>query len=167
MGGDASFQARAPAADCPFVRGRSFVDVLDDALPTRAVARSDAGSVRHFAAPPPLPFLFAPVPVPGMRARAAYVSTGAHPVPAEAVQEETRLLTPAQQRAVAGLNALGGRLPAGFNFSELRAAYRQLARRLHPDRHQHSGAGSQGHLARDFAVATGHYQILLALFPRH
>ncbi len=150
------------------MRGRPFVDVLDDALQARPAARPDVGAARHFAAPSPLPFLFASMPPPGTRARAAYVRASGPPVSAAATAPRSaRLLTPSQQQAFDGLNALGGCLPAGFTAGELRAAYRQLAVRLHPDRHQQRGDSDHAGLARDFATAAGHYQTLLVLFPRH
>jgi len=42
----------------------------------------------------------------------------------------------------------------------LRRAYRKLARRYHPDRHQGCGAAERERLARLFAEATDHYRLL-------
>jgi hypothetical protein len=46
----------------------------------------------------------------------------------------------------------------------LRRAYRTLARRYHPDRHPGCGAAQRQRLARLFAEATAHYQLLIRRF---
>lgn len=155
-------------ADCLTMRGRSFADVLDAALHAgvepAAVRRASWG----FTAPPlgPLRFAFAAVPPPRPHARAAYELAAATAGSFPRSRPALTLTTP-QQQALDGLNALGGRLPAEFTASDLRAAYRRLAHRLHPDRHRASSAIEAAHLAREFAEATGHYRVLLTLFPRH
>ncbi len=154
-------------ADCLPMRGRSFADVLDAALhggEPAALGRASWG----FASPPPgpLPCGSAAMPPPRPLARAAYELAAATRAPFPR-SRPARTLTAAQQQALAGLNALGGGLPADFSAGDLRAAYRRLAHRLHPDRHHGSGAIDTAHLARAFAEATGHYRVLLALVPRH
>lgn len=84
------------------------------------------------------------------------------PEPAE-VRRPVRTLSPVQQRALECLTALGARLVPAFTASELRREYRQLARRVHPDRHPHATPAERERLARDFGEATTAYRSLLAL----
>lgn len=67
-------------------------------------------------------------------------------------------------RALAGLNALGAGLDDTLTSSTLRRAFRQLAHRYHPDRHQGCSVAEQEQLARAFAEATEHYRVLVAVF---
>lgn len=153
-------------ADCLTMRGRSFADVLDAALHGGVEPVAVRSASWGFAAPPPGPLLFAAVPPPRPHARAAYELAAAAGAPFPRPRPVLTLTAP-QQHALDGLNALGGRLPADFTAGDLRAAYRRLAHRLHPDRHHASGAIDRAHRARDFAEATDHYKVLLTLFPRH
>jgi hypothetical protein len=65
-------------------------------------------------------------------------------------------------RALAALNDLGADLGEDLSPNGLRRAFRQLARRYHPDRHPGSSAAEQDRLARLFAEATVHYRVLAA-----
>ncbi|HUU33595.1 MAG TPA: hypothetical protein VMW48_06000 [Vicinamibacterales bacterium] len=147
------------------MRGRAFADVLDHALRSGAGASSALGTPRRFAPPQPVPLLFVAMPPPASRARTVY-GRASVPVESSVARLPARALTPAQARARDGFNALGGRLGADFTGRELRTAYRLLAHRLHPDRHPACSAIERARLTRDFATAAGHYQVLLALFPR-
>lgn len=64
--------------------------------------------------------------------------------------------------------ALGARLVPAFTASELRREYRQIARRIHPDRHPHATAAEHERLARQFSDATTAYRTLRATVePTH
>jgi DnaJ-class molecular chaperone len=73
-----------------------------------------------------------------------------------------RPLTGRQQRALTQLNDLGARLRADFTVRELRSAFRELARRYHPDRHPGGSRVETARLARMFAEVTESYRQLLA-----
>jgi hypothetical protein len=82
--------------------------------------------------------------------------------PSERRESAARELTAEQQRALAGLIALGARLDAGFTQRELQSAFRSLARRFHPDRHPDSTDAERTTLSRQFAAVLEHYRRLCA-----
>lgn len=89
------------------------------------------------------------------------------PEPAE-VRRPVRTLSSVQQRALECLTALGARLVPDFTAAELRREYRQLARRVHPDRHPHASTEQHARLSREFSDATDAYRLLLGVVePRH
>jgi len=71
-------------------------------------------------------------------------------------------LTADEQRALGVLNDLGADLTATPSSSDLRRAYRRLARRYHPDRHPGSSHAEQVRLSRLFAELTDGYRVLAA-----
>jgi hypothetical protein len=71
-------------------------------------------------------------------------------------------LSARDMRSLAALNDLGAGLGNDLSSSSLRRAFRQLARRYHPDRHPGSSTAEQQRLARLFAAATEHYRVLAA-----
>ena len=75
------------------------------------------------------------------------------------------MLTDRQQQALTQLVAMGARLHRNFSDSELKSAFRSLARIYHPDRHPHCSEFEQARLARQFAVLTDAYKLLLNLLP--
>jgi hypothetical protein len=75
-----------------------------------------------------------------------------------------RVLTPSQREALVSFVRLGARLTPEFSESELRSAFRTLARRYHPDRHPTSGDAEKARLARVFADLNAHHQQLLSVF---
>ena len=74
-----------------------------------------------------------------------------------------RVLTVAEQRALDRLLLLGARLDDQFSADDLRREYRQLALRLHPDRHATAPAADRATLAEAFARATASYRCLQAV----
>jgi DnaJ-class molecular chaperone len=70
-------------------------------------------------------------------------------------------LTPAQRKAVAEMVSLGASLDTDFTADELRGAYRQLARRYHPDLHSTCTEREKARLSALFTRAHASYQILL------
>jgi hypothetical protein len=97
----------------------------------------------------------------GARAQAAYYDALPQP---RGPLFPMRGLTAHQQRAVDEMAALGVRLGPNFTETELRRAFRRLARQYHPDRHPDSGAVAQARLARIFGDVSQHYRCLMALF---
>jgi len=161
------------------VWSRTFAEVLDDALGvTPGPATYASRGATTFTHQPAHPLLFVKLPAfagarvtyataPSPSAKSADTGRFDAPTPVE-VRRPVRTLTPVQQRALDGLNALGAALTSGFTAHELRRAYRQLARRVHPDRHPHATAQERERLSRTFADATDNYRRLLALVePRH
>jgi hypothetical protein len=72
-----------------------------------------------------------------------------------------RHLTPAQRHAFVVLRGLGaGSLTERFTNTELRSAFRELARRFHPDRHPDSSESERAQLAHSFATACDAYRTL-------
>lgn len=72
-----------------------------------------------------------------------------------------RRLTQVERQAVDEMMSLGACLTADFSDDDLRGAYRQLARRYHPDRHPASSEGEKARLGALFARAHASYQVLL------
>lgn len=70
-------------------------------------------------------------------------------------------LTPAQRKAVDEMVSLGASLDADFTPDELRGAYRQLARRYHPDVHPRCTEHEKARMAALFTRAHDSYQVLL------
>jgi hypothetical protein len=70
-------------------------------------------------------------------------------------------LTPAQRKAIDEMRSLGASLDADFTADELRGAYRQLARRYHPDLHPTSTEREKARLSALFTCAHASYQTLL------
>lgn len=75
-------------------------------------------------------------------------------------------LSASEKRAMVALNALGAYLGDDLSVATLRRAFRELARRYHPDRHPQSSAAELERLARLFAEATAHYRVLAAALAR-
>jgi len=148
------------------MRGRTFAEVLDDTLHHRGEPAAVRATSWRFAAPPPRPVPIVTAPGPSPHARTAYVLAAAAGAPLPRPRPMHTLTMP-QHDAFVGLNALGARLPPDFTAGDLRTAYRRLAHDVHPDRHHDRSEQERARLARDFAAATDHYQVLLMLFPRH
>jgi len=141
--------------------GATFAEVLDGFLHTH-VAVEPAPPQAPVRPAPMNPFLFS----------TAYQRTASSlpreyagtPAPASAPRgaRVARCLTPVQQRALDALIGLGAALSSDFTQQELRAAFRALARRYHPDRHPFASAADVTVLARTFTAVTGHYELLRA-----
>ena len=152
--------------------GRSFADVLDDALGAVAEPVVDRWPTQGYARQPADPFLFFSLPDftharapfrhgPAPFVRDAISMLGA-PEPVE-MRRPARALTIADRHALDALNALGARLSPDFTAEELRREYRRLAHRVHPDRHHDRSEAERQRLSRQFGEATDHYRRLLAL----
>ena len=72
-----------------------------------------------------------------------------------------RKLTSVQQRSLDAFVDAGASIGSDFSADEVRSAYRQLARRFHPDRHPLASDGERTSLARRFAAMTTDYEVLL------
>jgi hypothetical protein len=121
--------------------GKAFAEVLDgylegvDATPPPA-ARAGFGIATQ-------PFLFTAPPRPA---------------------RPRRTLSPRQQLAFDTIAALGGRLSVDFTRDELRATFRGLALRYHPDRHPGSSDRETARLAASFSQVTAAYERLQTVF---
>ena len=124
---------------------------------SRPVARTGSVDLRSGAPAfePPRRNPFTDAPPPREDCRASFQE----PTPAPKVKLGLRGM-----RALAGLNALGAGLDDTLTLNTLRRAFRQLAHRYHPDRHQGCSVAEQGQLARTLAEATEHYRVLVAAF---
>jgi hypothetical protein len=81
--------------------------------------------------------------------------------PARVVRPQ-RTLTPIQRQALESFASHGAALATDYTDSELRSAFRTLARRYHPDRHPESGAEQQARLSRTFSGLSDAYRHLIA-----
>jgi hypothetical protein len=131
-----------------------FARILDDTL--AAADRSDAGRAPAGSTAPQVLGFFdfrAPGRQPFAAAR----------VPAFALPLVPRVrhrLTLMEQRALDALIDLGASIAPDFTPTELRAAFRALAREYHPDRFPNASESDKARLARSFARARDAYQIL-------
>jgi hypothetical protein len=82
-------------------------------------------------------------------------------------QEKRAKLSAREMQSLTALNALGADLGEDLPMIALRRAFRQLARRYHPDRHPGSSAAELQRLSRLFAEATEHYRVLTAALANH
>ena len=73
-------------------------------------------------------------------------------------------LTTTQRSALQQLRQLGADLDPTFSERQLRAAFRALAKRFHPDRHPGSSPAEQERLAWTFATVREAYRELTGLF---
>jgi hypothetical protein len=73
-----------------------------------------------------------------------------------------RQLSAEQRNALECLRLAGAHLVDDFLISELKAAFRMLARALHPDMHPGAGDFERHRLATQFANVRGAYDVLLA-----
>ena len=89
------------------------------------------------------------------------VSNEARPVTRRVTGARARRLTLVERNAVDEMVSLGASLDADFTADELRGAYRQLARRYHPDLHPTSTEREKARLSALFTRAHASYQILL------
>jgi hypothetical protein len=152
--------------------GPDFRQILDGKLDDAGFART--ARPEHRAAgggtqPAPRPvFLFGDIrsgftagpgrPAPTSGAPAWTPVYGARP---GAQSRPARRLTPAERRALDTLCALGaGALGDHFTDAELKSAFRELARRFHPDRHPGSSDAERARLSREFASACEAYRTL-------
>ncbi|MEI6667685.1 MAG: J domain-containing protein [Acidobacteriota bacterium] len=71
------------------------------------------------------------------------------------------MLTLRQQQAYDDLVKYGASLATDFTESELRSAFRVLARMYHPDRHPDCGPAEQDRLSRTFATLADAYRHLM------
>ena len=155
----------------------SFEEVLDEALAAQRDT-DGAGGARYWTGPPPtffLPFC-APRSAPRTSARmlahrlvaidsrvSAFAKATADKPNADCRMPGARpVLTAHQQEALDHLLSLGARLRADFTARDLRSAFRDLARRYHPDRHHGGSLAEIAHVTRVFATMSAHYQCLLA-----
>jgi hypothetical protein len=154
--------------------GKEFVEVLDAALDGYAGPAPDP--IRAAQSTNPSSRLQVPVATPSFlpprqAVSAAVVARGTHglwragygptitprrfPPP-----RSHRTLSMTQQDALDALIRLGARLEADFTQAELRAAFRMLALRYHPDRHVTCDDAERAHLAALFATAHDAYERL-------
>ena len=82
-----------------------------------------------------------------------------YPTPASGRRAEP---TPGEQRAFVALESLRA-CPVDFTPAELRAAFRRLARRYHPDRHPHAGLVETAQFSRAFAAVEANYRRFLEI----
>jgi hypothetical protein len=82
---------------------------------------------------------------------------------APAQQRPSRILMARERRALRGLVALGGELEPNFTATDLRHAFRTLARQYHPDRHPQADAETRARLSRAFSEVAEHHRCLLAV----
>jgi len=138
----------------------TFADVLDAELGTHAAAPPLRSRSSDRPITPPLflfgdpRFHFRPIPI-----APVHHSIAARPAPRPG--PATRL-KPHEQLALAALNRLGADLADNISSSELRRAFRRLARRYHPDRHPGSTKAEQQRLSRLFTELTTQYRLLAA-----
>ena len=125
--------------------------------------------IAHRTAPQPSAIPIAaetPNPTPEPAASPLHASVPS-PRKARVVRAEAVVaLSPAAQRALAALNDLGAGLDSSMSLSDLRGAFRRLARCFHPDRHPGATAAERHRVSRCFAEATAHYRILRAAIGR-
>jgi DnaJ domain len=141
-------------------RAASFAQALEQALAT------DAPQVeplpRSYAVPQVLGFFDFSAP-----GRQPFASSRAwRPAPPPTPRRLVRHLTTIQQNALHELNALGASLARDFTDAELRAAFRDLARRYHPDRHPRSSDAERARLAMLFARTHSSYRVLQTVVAR-
>ena len=153
---------------------RTFADVLDDALgvtPGPAMTSSRGASTPTLQPVPPFLFFTLPAaagtrgtyaPAPWKHTRNQAVAVEAEPAE---VRQPARTLTAGQQRALNLLTSFGACLTPDFTFDDLRSEYRQLARRIHPDRHNSCTPSDRERLSRQFAELSESYRQLLAPLP--
>lgn len=132
---DASFMRHCPT---PHPGSSRFAQILARRLGRDQTLRPGSGSQRTGAAPGDdsldagwwaVVELVPDTPALGRRCRAHYVP--AQPAPVQPL----RVLEPHQAAALSALQELGeDTLDSGFSGAELKASYRRLARRWHPDR---------------------------------
>src|SRR4051812_18449598 len=141
----------------------AFADVLERKLTTEE--RPAAGRQRETAMPIATMPLFSLDPPSALKAAPGGVVPFAaviSPISKPSSPRARRLLTPLQRQALECLVAAGAALDAdaGFSADEIRRAFRQLARRYHPDRHPHSTAADKARLSRVFADLLDAYRPL-------
>jgi len=71
-----------------------------------------------------------------------------------------RILSPLQETALAAFVRLGARIGRNFTDTELRSAFRMLAREYHPDRHPQSSDQEKSRLSAAFSQLTDAYEHL-------
>ena len=137
----------------PFV----FVNQTPVTVPSQTLrpAGAVAGPVTVLSSPQPEP---APTP-PAAAAVPAGVRTRVEP---RSDRKPARILMARERRALRELIALGADLHADFTASELRRAFRILARRYHPDSHPHLDEATKARLALTFAGVAESYRCLAA-----
>ena len=154
-------------------RGTAFADVLDDLLdaaPVQQPAPRRAGVATHsffpfdrsrFAAAPRTS-----APAVGFTPRQDDEpprAAGGSPLPfTPRAPRRARALTPRQQLALDTLVTLGARITSDFSGDELRAQFRALALRYHPDRHPGSTGPEKARLAALFSQLHDAYEHLKA-----
>jgi hypothetical protein len=152
---------------------RVFADVLDEKMREEQLA--SASAARPYRCPPTLGyFLFTPGTVPASVHRAAWPGpririeapdVSSRPAPDRGIQPSRarRRLNAAQQAAFDALLDLGAAIGPDFTPAELRSAFRDLARRFHPDRHPGIPADERVRLTRLFVRAREACRILRGL----
>jgi hypothetical protein len=141
-------QGRPPPADWRGVPAAAFAHVLDRLIdhgpgPSSTVKTAGIGTAPLLAAP------FAP--------RWPHVAFVTMPPP---VARPRRRLRPEERDALEALRRAGAMLGDDFLAHELRTAFRQIARRLHPDMHHTAMPHERKRLEARFADARAAYLVL-------
>jgi len=135
-----------------------FAQLLDETLAAEPV-RSSSSSGRPFRPAPVIGFFdfTARPPQQQPTARAARAPWTAAPA-----LRPIRHFSPRERVAFDELVGLGATLREDFTADELRRAFRELARRFHPDRHQGMAQADLGRLSELFRRAHKAYRTLQA-----
>jgi hypothetical protein len=155
--------------------GTVFADILEEKIREEHLAASAAS--RPYRRPPTLGyFLFTSGSVPAANAeragtawrrprpQAAAPHGWSQPASARAARPRpSRRLTAAQQSAFDTFLELGASVGPDFSAGELRSAFRELARRFHPDRHPGIAGEERARLTGLFVRAREAYRILRGL----
>lgn len=127
----------------------SFAHVLDRLIDARAGSSSTASTAGILTAP----LLGAP----HQPAYTVHIFRSAEPPP-----RRRRRLTARQRAALETLRRHGASIDDAYERAELKSAFRELARGLHPDMHPHASAEDREWLAGAFREARDAYAALLA-----
>jgi hypothetical protein len=115
----------------------SFSDVLDEYLAGSPVEDTPPAASRTYHPP----------------------TLGFYPFAAR-IPRRIRILSPRQETALGAFVRLGARIGRNFTETELRSAFRMLAREYHPDRHPHSSDEEKSRLSAAFSQLTDAYEHL-------
>jgi hypothetical protein len=153
-----TFGSPARGAATAVAYGFFFVDACTPAMPADIVA----GPGRRRAAAPPVPRMRDGVPQAATsRSGSAHPARDAELGGAPAGTRCVRRLSRREREALHVLVTLGARLDLTFTRDDVRAAFRALALRYHPDRHPGCSDADRTRLAMLFGHAREAYRVLL------
>ena len=137
----------------------AFVEVLEHFV-NRSGSGEPAAARRWHPGIATRPLLWLEATAVGPRRGAPPLDSAGRRSPLIEAPRRPRTFSPLEREAFGRLRAFGARLDPGFTLTELRSAFRSLARSFHPDHHPAMSASEKARLSATFREVRRDYDVL-------